>query len=555
MSRWSIKLTVAFPLLVVAAPASSQEPYSLEEWEGTAQLLPNPGPGERVFRLVARVRRIGDESPGSGPLSVRVRLPDGRIETHALAPGEGPRSGRIPVYVPARAVWNIRPDQLRLGATLVGKDGRAASNELIASSDDFPTPSSGHAPVDRGPFGWGQPLEPTRVEPLSRPGPAGLRFIRVPEAEGTPAFLIASTELSNAQAATLLPDYAPPSNRSDEFPLEDPAQPAFGLTPVRAEAVMKGLAAADPGGLAYRLPTPGEWERAARAGQSTAFWWGDEPSHPAGANYLGPEPANPIDSTAPVQPSAGAMDYRPNSWGLFHTFGNVAEWTASSAGRFVRMGGNFRTEPPPEAIEAEGDSPGPDLFVGVRPVFTLTTEQATELARRQIAGDPRCRGIQVAVDVGRLTATLRGEVDESAWRRIADRQLAVLWWLAAVENQVATPRMDPAHLVRLGSPVGRATSRRELGRELLTIPLAARWVERLPVIGSEWYANVLGPGGVWSYRIEPRDVGGRKPLPIVVDRTRFPAGTAVSVFLSLGRAAATPAAPEVVSEPRTIRVP
>jgi len=67
----------------------------------------------------------------------------------------------------------------------------------------------------------------------------------------------------------------------------------------------------------YRLPTEAEWEYACRAGTTTAFWWGTE-MHPVLANFAGEHRRTlPVDTL------------QPNPWGLFHSHGNVWEWTGS----------------------------------------------------------------------------------------------------------------------------------------------------------------------------------------------------------------------------------
>lgn len=71
-----------------------------------------------------------------------------------------------------------------------------------------------------------------------------------------------------------------------------------------------------------RLPTETEWEHAARAGTSSAFWWGDRPE-PNRANCFqcggqaDPEKSMPIGS------------FRANQFGLHDMLGNVWEWNCS----------------------------------------------------------------------------------------------------------------------------------------------------------------------------------------------------------------------------------
>jgi len=66
-----------------------------------------------------------------------------------------------------------------------------------------------------------------------------------------------------------------------------------------------------------RLPTEAEWEFAARAGTTKAYWWGDEwaPARAAGNSERGPDPV-------------GKQAHR-NQWNLFDMLGNVKEWTSS----------------------------------------------------------------------------------------------------------------------------------------------------------------------------------------------------------------------------------
>lgn len=69
------------------------------------------------------------------------------------------------------------------------------------------------------------------------------------------------------------------------------------------------------------LPSEVEWEYAARAGTTRAYWWGDEWDAQRGnADDTGLRDFDDAEGTSPVK------RYRPNPWGLFDMHGNVWEW-------------------------------------------------------------------------------------------------------------------------------------------------------------------------------------------------------------------------------------
>jgi len=96
-----------------------------------------------------------------------------------------------------------------------------------------------------------------------------------------------------------------------------------------------------PAGCEYKLPTEAQWEYACRAGTTTRYCFGDDPSRLAEYAWF-------TENAADVGERAHQVgSKKPNAWGLYDMHGHVSEWCADW---FDRYGSAFAADPvgPPD---------------------------------------------------------------------------------------------------------------------------------------------------------------------------------------------------------------
>ena len=122
----------------------------------------------------------------------------------------------------------------------------------------------------------------------------------------------------------------------------DGDHPAICMTEHAANKYCEWLSALT--GNFYRLPTEAEWEYAARAGTTTAYFFGNDPAELGKYAWH----LNNSDYGESRQAESQLVGQKlPNPWGLYDIYGNVSEWVMDqyAADYYSALGTKLVTDP------------------------------------------------------------------------------------------------------------------------------------------------------------------------------------------------------------------
>lgn len=177
---------------------------------------------------------------------------------------------------------------------------------------------------------------------------------------------------------------------------EDPRLPAVSMTQHSAKQYSKFISLVV--GRFYRLPTEAEWEYACRAGTTTPYSFGDDPT------ALDAHAWHSENSDSVTHPVGGK---EKNPWGLYDMHGNACEWVLDG---YSEAG-----------------------FAGLPEGETLTVEQAlqkpTKVTSRVL------RGGSALLDTGSCRSASRRESDDDMLKLYDPNTPNSPWWYASDEAQ------------------------------------------------------------------------------------------------------------------------
>jgi formylglycine-generating enzyme required for sulfatase activity len=308
-----------------------------------------PGHREQQRLLVEYLRK---RFSGSTQLAFVDLGPSVELLDPALAPDGMHLSAAGNSLVAQGLVSSVRAmldDSFVAPVTPVTANGSLTSMVDAAPVDAFirtagaPRPGSlSVSPIDARSMAWVPPGTFQMGSPVSEAGREGDESLhRVTIGSG---FWMDTHEVTNAAFQRFTKDdptwsLAQSRSRLDTFDGDylrgwDNDEPPQGKADHPVVAVTWAAAGAYCAWAGKRLPTEAEWEYAARAGTTTAYWWGDA-FDATRANRSG----------AGTEPVGHAL--RVNPWGLADMAGNVWEWTSS------------RYQPYPYRADDEREDPGP----------------------------------------------------------------------------------------------------------------------------------------------------------------------------------------------------
>ncbi len=150
---------------------------------------------------------------------------------------------------------------------------------------------------------------------MAAPDERGNRVITLP------SFAVSRTEVTVAQYAACVSAGACRAPRVEAGGADEPVT---GVSWRDAQSYAAWLSARE--GRRYRLVSEAEWERVARAGTRTRFWWGDDPD-PAFANFGDASCCRGAASGPDVFEAVAPVGrFEPTPEGFQDLYGNVWEW-------------------------------------------------------------------------------------------------------------------------------------------------------------------------------------------------------------------------------------